>query len=320
MTQTWLFDPMPSATEAQPDLRDYDLVLINSSAGKDSQAMLSHVVALGDAAGVDRSKFVVVHADLGRVEWEGTLELARTQAEKLGLRFEVVRRDEDLLDHVLTRNANLRARTDADGNPIDDGKAPAWPSSAARWCTSDHKTSQVVKLITRLVDELDPKRLGRRVRILNCLGIRAAESVARSKKTPFGLDPANWSKPPVVALPARPATAKRQAVPARLGREGVEHGRRQVDRWLPIFHWTEDEVWTEIRRSGLPHHPAYDAGMTRLSCVFCVLASKSDLVRAAQLRPDLAQVYVEVEQQVGHRFRNDLSMAEIVATAATTAA
>jgi hypothetical protein len=33
---------------------------------------------------------------------------------------------------------------------------------------------------------------------------------------------------------------------------------------------------------------------------------------ADQLRPDVADAHVSVEAQIGHRFRNDLSMAEVV--------
>jgi len=78
-------------------------------------------------------------------------------------------------------------------------------------------------------------------------------------------------------------------------------------------------VWQCIRASGVPYHPAYDQGMTRLSCSLCVLGSRADLVRAAQLRPSLAAEYAELEAEIGHRFRNDLSMAEII-TAAEQAA
>jgi hypothetical protein len=46
-----------------------------------------------------------------------------------------------------------------------------------------------------------------------------------------------------------------------------------------------------------------------------VLGSRADLVRAAQLRPSLATEYAELEAEIGHRFRNDLSMAEIIAAA-----
>lgn len=288
------------------DLRQYDVILVNSSAGKDSQAMLSYLVALADRQGVDRSRFLVVHADLGRVEWEGTRGLAEEQAAAYGLRFEVVARDEDLLDQVKTRRRTL----DADAATLDGDAAalaaagwtrfadlaaadakkkrdtPAWPSSTARYCTSDQKTSQVAKLMTRLAAEHRAAGHTRPIRILNCLGIRAAESPARAKKTPLGADPASNS-------------------------------RRQVTRWLPIFDWSDQQVWDTIRASGLRVHEAYAAGMPRLSCVFCVLAGRRELILAARLNPGLAAEYLEVEQEVGHTFKKDLSMAEINAAAAS---
>ena len=280
--------PMATTTTTTPNLGDFDRILVNSSAGKDSQAMLDYLVELADAQGVNRDRFVVVHCDLGRVEWAGTLELAREQAEHYGLRFEVVSRElGDLLTQVEQRHeANL-----AKGRDI----AP-WPSSTTRWCTSDQKTSQVLKLITQLTDELrnkagwvrnaDGTYDKRAVRILNCLGIRAQESAARAKKASYEIE------------------------------KKATNGKRVVTRWLPIFAWTEEQVWDRIHASGVRYHEAYEVGMERLSCCFCVLASKRDLVIAARHNPQLAQEYVAVELRVGKRFTNDFSIAEIVALAA----
>ena len=53
----------------------------------------------------------------------------------------------------------------------------------------------------------------------------------------------------------------------------------------------------------------------RLSCSLCVLAKRKDLVRAAQLRPELAAEYAELETEIGHRFRNDVSIADIITAA-----
>ena len=125
------------------------------------------------------------------------------------------------------------------------------------------------------------------MRILNCLGIRAQESSARAKKVALGPDSAS-------------------------------NGKRDIVRWLPIFNWTEDEVWERIRQSGVEHHRAYDLGMPRLSCCFCVLASKSALVLAAKHNPELAQEYVKVEIRTGYRFTDAVSMADIVAEAEAT--
>jgi 3'-phosphoadenosine 5'-phosphosulfate sulfotransferase (PAPS reductase)/FAD synthetase len=270
-----------------PDLSSYDWILANSSAGKDSQAMLDYLVQLCDEQGVSRSRIVVVHCDLGRVEWAGTAELAQEQAEHYGLRFEIVRRElGDLITQVEQRHAANIAK----------GKSQApWPSSTARWCTSDQKTSQVLKLITSLTDEIrnkagwireaDGSYSKRQARILNCLGIRAQESAARAKKASFEKDPKACN------------------------------GKRDVDRWLPIFSWDEEQVWDRIWASGVRYHEAYELGMERLSCCFCVLASRKDLTIAAKHNPDLAAEYVAVEERVGWRFTNDFSIADIAAAA-----
>ncbi|MFK0294279.1 phosphoadenosine phosphosulfate reductase family protein [Streptomyces sp. NPDC090442] len=134
--------------------------------------------------------------------------------------------------------------------------------------------------MTRLVAELSS--LGRPVRILNCLGPRAAESPPRAKLATVEID--------------RPAS----------------NGKRHVTSWRPIHTWTDAEVWKEIGRSGLPYHQAYDWGMGRLSCSFCVLGCAADTVLAARLRPRKAAEYVATEAQVGADFKHGLSMKAIV--------
>lgn len=226
--------------------------------------MLDYVVELADVAGV-RDRIVVVHADLGRVEWKGTRELAERQARHYGVRFEVVSRPQgDLLAQIEARGM--------------------FPSSTARYCTSDQKTGQVATLLTRLAAEVR-RSTGRQARILNMLGIRAQESPARARKVAHELD------------------------------RRASNSRREVVRWLPVFSWTEAEVWARIEASGVEHHFAYDLGMPRLSCCFCVLASEGALVLAARHNRELADEYVAVEARIGHRFTERLSMADIVAKA-----
>ena len=109
--------------ERPHDLTWYDIILVNSSAGKDSQAIFTELVRRADLEGV-RDRLVVVHADLGRVEWPGTKDLARRQAAHYGLRFESMARPQgDLLAHIEQRGM--------------------FPSSTTRLCTSDHKRGQV---------------------------------------------------------------------------------------------------------------------------------------------------------------------------------
>ena len=245
------------------DLNSYDWIVLNSSAGKDSQAMIDYVVELTDAQGIDRARLVVVHADLGRVEWKGTRDLAAEQGAHYGLRFEVVKRAQgDLLDHVEAR-----------------GK---WPSSTARYCTSDHKRGQVGRLHTRLAGETRAAGVtDRPARILNCMGMRADESSARSKLQAFSNDKRNTN------------------------------GRRTVDVWLPIHGWTQDKVWARIRASGVRHHTAYDLGMPRLSCCFCIFAPKNALLLAGKHNPELLNEYVRIEKKIDHTFKANLSLVSI---------
>ncbi len=238
-------------------LGDYDVILISSSGGKDSQAQLDVIVNLADSQGVSRDRLIVVHADLGRVEWKGTAELAERQAKHYGLRFEKVSRREDLLTQIEKRGM--------------------FPDSARRYCTSDHKRDQVGKLITRLHRESGKADF----RLLSCMGIRSDESKAREKKVPFKKD----------------------------NRSSTQS--RHVDIWFPIFKWTVKDVWARIEASGVEHHEAYDLGMSRLSCVFCVFAKKCDLQIAAKANPELLDEYIRVEEKIGHDFKRGFKIAEL---------
>jgi len=115
--------PRTPLSVIEPDLVAADLILINTSGGKDSQTMLEEVVRTARRLRIPKQKLVVVHADLGVVEWPGTRELAQEQTKHYGLRFEVVKyknaegEHHDLLEHILERGM--------------------WPDSQSRYCTSN---------------------------------------------------------------------------------------------------------------------------------------------------------------------------------------
>lgn len=248
-------------------LGSFDVILVNSSAGKDSMASLDLIAGRAHEQGV-LDRVVVGHADLGRVEWPGTVELAGRQAARYGVPFFVVSACEpDLLGRVERR-----------------GK---WPSPRQRWCTSDLKRGPLRRLMTRLVREHREWGGDKRVRLLNVMGLRAEESPARLRK-------------PAAEVDAR-----------------ASNGLREVTNFLPLHEWSEQEVWARIAASRISDlvHPAYAAGMPRLSCCFCIFAPKAALVSAARQNPGLAREYARVERETGHRFRMDCSMAEVVTTA-----
>lgn len=252
--------------EADVDfIRGFDVIIINTSAGKDSQVMMGYVHRLAVEAGVE-DRLVAVHCDLGRVEWQGTKELAEEQSAHYDIPLHIVSRPQgDLLDHVEERGM--------------------WPSSAARYCTSDHKRGQVRKLMTAITKDLLKSGIisGRRVRILNCMGIRADESPARAKKTPFEFD-----------------------------KSASNMTKREVYNWFPVFEWSTEDVWTYIHASGVRYHKAYDLGMKRLSCCFCVMADKNSLVIAARHNRELFNEYLAVEERIGHKFTASYGLVDLV--------
>ena len=160
-----------------------------------------------------------------------------------------------------------------------------WPSNQQRYCTSDHKRAPIRRVYTMLVKELHDGGLQRKARLLNCMGFRAEESPVRAKRPVFELDAGASNKT-----------------------------KRDVFNYLPIHSMLEGEVWDRIRASGVPHHPAYDLGMGRLSCVFCIFAPKAALQIAGRANRELLAEYVRVEEKIGHKFQAKLSLAEVQAS------
>jgi 3'-phosphoadenosine 5'-phosphosulfate sulfotransferase (PAPS reductase)/FAD synthetase len=134
-----------------------------------------------------------------------------------------------------------------------------FPSPQQRQCTSDLKRDPINRTI---------RRLGYRL-IVSCQGMRAEESTPRAKLATFRLDARNSTD------------------------------RREQYVWLPIHAWTERQVYAAIAEAGQQPHWAYGAGMSRLSCCFCIMASKADLQTAARLKPELFRRYCELERRIG---------------------
>lgn len=249
---------------------------VSHSGGKDSQAMYLMLTAM-----LPPNRIVVVHADLGvDMEWAGTqqhinttishdLNVVKSYYSSSGkLSPGVVPGSRKTL--LLEVERKMKVRPDA----------PPWPSSAARWCTSDLKTGPIYKFIRQ-----DMKRRGA-THAVNCLGIRAEESTARAKKIP----------------------ADRNKKLSAAGRE--------VWNWYPIFDWTTEEVFTFIKMNHQEPHYAYQDGNERLSCMFCILGSANDLAHAAKVRPLLFKKYQDLEVESGYTLFHKQSLADKIRSAA----
>ena len=136
-------------------IRDGALVAVSHSGGKDSQCMTILLSRL-----VPRDQLLVVHAALGTVEWPGTIEhIERTTPPDVPLILALTASGKSLLERIEERGL--------------------WPSSSARWCTSDFKRGPIERELRRYL-KAHPRFGGR---IISAMGMRASESPARAKKS-----------------------------------------------------------------------------------------------------------------------------------------
>ena len=142
-----------------------------------------------------------------------------------------------------------------------------FPSPSQRQCTSDLKRGPIETFIRRYLRE-HPEFAGK---VVNAMGLRAEESPARAKIKD---------------------TLKKNDGNSKAGRSWFD--------WLPIHEMTEGQVFRAIADAKQTPHPAYAAGMSRLSCCFCIMANTADLTTAARLQPELYRRYVELERKHDH--------------------
>ncbi|PWU21879.1 MAG: hypothetical protein C5B49_01890 [Bdellovibrio sp.] len=136
------------------EVLEAEVIFVNHSGGKDSQAMLAYLVAAGLT-----EKLVVVHSDLGEMEWEPMH--AFITANSFGRPVHVVQPKLSFFD--LCR------------------KYKRLPSGQARFCTDQLKTQPIGAWIKEYC------KAHNITRAINAIGIRAEESPARAKKEPWKL-------------------------------------------------------------------------------------------------------------------------------------
>ena len=146
-------------------------VAIGVSGGKDSQAAALATFAYLDAKGHTGPR-VLIHSDLGSVEWKDSLPTCEHLAEHLCAELIVVRRKAgDLMERWEARWASSKRRY-AELSTVT--LVPCWSTPAMRFCTSELKTHVISS-------ELRRRFKGKQV--VNVTGVRRQESAARSKGT-----------------------------------------------------------------------------------------------------------------------------------------
>lgn len=115
-----------------------------------------------------------------------------------------------------------------------------FPSRVMRFCTEELKVKPMQAYIRGLGDS----------EIVNAVGIRRAESAARSKMPEW-----EWS-------------------------DGFD-----CEVWRPLVTWSTEDVLAIHERHGLALNPLYAMGATRVGCWPCIHARKSELAMVARVDP-----------------------------------
>lgn len=239
---------------------------IGHSGGKDSQAMYA---ALRQIVPIEQLN--VVHADLGEVEHIDVKQHIRDNIDGHELLIATAIHADGSKKDFFSAVRARRVALDSKGK-ID---APAFPSSAARFCTSDLKTGPIWRVI---------RNHGNHQIVVNCVGIRGEESPARQKKI------------------NRRGTLQ-------INKKNTNGRRTAYDYW-PIAHWLIDDVWQEIKAAGQKRHQIYETGNDRLSCVFCIFGSHGDLRRGLENQPKLFKRYEDLERDVRGTMFNGQTLAQ----------
>lgn len=129
-----------------------------------------------------------------------------------------------------------------------------FPSRVMRFCTEELKVKPMQGYLSKLSDVSE---------IINCVGIRRAESKARSEMAEW-----EWS-------------------------DGFD-----CEVWRPLVTWTQDDVVAIHRRHSLDLNPLYAMGATRVGCWPCIHARKSELALIAKLDPERIRLIAEQEARL----------------------
>lgn len=248
------------------------VVAVGVSGGKDSCAVAMRLHRYLDAIGFSGPR-VLIHSDLGRIEWEQSLPVCQRLADQLGWELMVERREAgDMIARWYRRWENNVQRYEQ----LDCVKVILpWSTPSMRFCTSELKTSVITSALRRRFPDAP---------ILSVTGVRAEESASRSKMPVLSPQP-------------------------KLTRRGV-HGWNwnPILHWRT----TDVFRYLDCRNVEL-HEAYSTYGCTRVSCSFCIMSSGHDLVAASTAiqNQDAYTLLVELEAKSGFAFQGNRWLADV---------
>ncbi len=266
----------PNTTEILP-LEQYDRVIVSFSGGKDSVALVLHMLEQG----VPKEKIEIWHQAIDGepgsptfMDWPVTDAYVRAFGEAMGIKVRYQWREGGMLQELLKRDAvsggvgfetetGEKKRLESKSKPQTRGR---WPAKSAnlmvRWCSAFLKINVADRAITN-DDELQGQTL------LFLTGERREESANRAKY------------------------AEKQ-------KHKTSTKKRRVDHWRAILDWPESDVWDIMKRWNIQPHPAYRLGWGRTSCMGCIFGDKNQWASVRNVAPTQFEKLRHMETVLKH--------------------
>lgn len=248
------------------------VVAVGVSGGKDSQAVALAVARHLDDIGHAGPR-LLIHSDLGRVEWQDSLPSCERLAAHMGWELAVVKRNAgDMLARWQGRwAANLRRYVELECVKL----ILPWSTPSMRFCTSELKTAVITSALKKRYPGQD---------ILNVTGIRRQESDTRAK----------------MPVAAAMTLLQRRNATGHCWNAIIEWSIEQVLQEIADAGLALHEAYTRY-------------GASRVSCAFCIMSALLDLHAAAACEANqYAYVaMVELEAESGFAFQGNRWLADI---------
>lgn len=269
-----------------------DIYIVAFSGGKDSIAMVLHLLSMG----IPKYRIELHHHEVdGRGEplfdWNCTTSYCKAFAAAFDLPIYFSYRSGGIVREMFRKNETVQPvyyQNELNGEMIclqpkvadrflnTRGKFPAISVDLqTRWCSSSVKISILNQVITH-----SDRYLGK-VSVV-CTGERRAESAARAKYSDFELHTSDAKK-------------------------------RTVFHWRPVLEFSDNEVWNLLRDFHVQPHPSYMLGWGRCSCQLCIFGSPNIWATLYEIDKPKIERIAEIEVQLNHTLHHKNTIMQIVA-------
>lgn len=80
----------------------------------------------------------------------------------------------------------------------------------------------------------------------------------------------------------------------------INSRERAVFGWRPMLAFSEADIWSMVRDTGVPRHVCYDMGCSRLGCAGCIFSRDHELRIEMRENPAIFEALDRLEAESGY--------------------